>query len=230
MKKLFLKIFISIFFYTPLIYGSNLHNKNKYFTKAIPNKENVCKITPAFNDDFEPLEFNKSNNLTRTEGDIAVIKNEKIVLEGQIVDQHCVPIKDAKIYIWQPDDQGNYNYELAKANLKTTKFLKQKNISTFLGSGTNISNNLGKFEFITIFPGSRKGHKPYFNVKVVHPKYGNFQTRFYMKDLNIYENSDPCLQVKEILRKQSKGENYIVPIKYYKFKIAMYVGNNIKSY
>ena len=228
MKKLSLKIFISFLFYSSLAIAKTQNTENFIKNKAMVNKENRCKTTPRFRDDFEPKEFNKSNNLTRNEGDVSVIIKEKIILEGEVVDQFCAPIPDAYIYIWHPDEEGKYNYSM----LKHKNNSKQK-LSTFLGSGTANSSRNGKFKFITITPGSLKNVGPFFNIRVEHPSYGNLQTRFYLKDLEMYESKDSCQEVIKIMKAQNECGPQEMPVKgvkHYKFRVVMHVDNNVKHY
>jgi len=160
------------------------------------NKLNSCKVTKQTFNDYEPIKFNSTNNLLRQTGQEAIYCGEKIVIKGTLVDNSCVPVTDAKIYLWQAGCDGKYPYQPLRKMIDKTK-LNLKNGSTFTGSGTATSNNKGEFYFTTVYPTRLEP----INIRVEHKDFGSLQTQ-----LKITEE-----------RYQSQNDD----VKLYDFKIVM---------
>lgn len=150
-------------------------------TAFTPEKNALNECTPSKHtiDNYEPEQFPKSNNLLYAHGREQNIEGKKIVLRGILVDTHCIPIPDAKIQIWQTDNNGIFPYKFLRTTAAAYK-TKKPYTSSFLGAGTAITDNEGKFLFITILPES-KTH-PYINIRVSHSLTGIFQTRYALKN------------------------------------------------
>ncbi len=142
------------------------------------NKLNSCKVTPEHHSNYEPQIFPNSNNLLRTPGEMPLYCGEKLLIRGKLVDKNCVPISDAKIYIWQVACDGKYPYTPLR-NVHKKEDINLKSSATFTGAGTTITDNKGEFYFITTYPASFRGMKPHIDFKITHRYFNQFATRFY---------------------------------------------------
>jgi protocatechuate 3,4-dioxygenase, beta subunit len=154
------------------------------------NKLNVCQVTTVAMNDYEPENFEKSNNLLRKAGEESLFCGESIIVYGRVVDQNCVPVSDAKIYTWQTDCKGIYPYKPLKENIVDAKLVNDQTNLTFTGNGTATTNNKGEFHFITVYPPEIHGHGPHLNVRVEHFSMGNLQTRLTLKGKKVKNPSD----------------------------------------
>lgn len=163
-----------------------------FVTSAAFSKESLTQCTPAksYIDNNEPEKFNKSNNLLRKSGKDPLYCGQKIMLDLQLVDKNCVPISDAKIYIWQVGCDKKYPYKPLRFYANKKMFQKNASGSTFLGSGITTTNNTGNAKFITIFPPAIEHIGPYVNIRVEHALFGQFQTKLFLKKQNLIESSD----------------------------------------
>ena len=150
------------------------------------NTLNYCAITKSSINNYEPNLFQKTNNLLRAPGEVPVYCGKKIIIKGRLLDQNCVPVADAKIYLWQVGCDGKYPYTPLRAYLDK-KLINAKNGSSFKGSGTATTNNLGEFTFITTMPGLIAHLKPHVNVRAEHYILGNLQTKLDLLNSNIIE-------------------------------------------
>ena len=104
-----------------------------------------------------------------------------------MLDQNCVPVSDAKVYLWQVGCDGKYPYYPLR-NRTNKEMLNLSNRSSFTGSGIATTNNEGEFHFITIYPPSTTHEKSNVNIRVEHRNLGTLQTKFYLLDSNILAN------------------------------------------
>jgi protocatechuate 3,4-dioxygenase, beta subunit len=183
-KKLFSLVIIFVPFCVASASGTNLF---------IPNNLNNCKPLKISYNNYEPKTFNISNNLLKSTGGVNLFEGKEIVIKGKLVDKNCVPISDAKIYIWQVGLDGKYPYEPLKSKINRN-LISEENDDHFQGSGIYTTNNLGEFTFITIYPGQIKNEKPHVNIKAIHSEYGSIQTKIYL---------EPTFQTK--IEKQSEA-------------------------
>ena len=144
------------------------------------NYANHCKLTKGAINNYEPEKFNPSNNLLRYQGDITFEKNDKITINGVLHDNFCVPVQDAKIYLWQANQKGKYTYKILRKKF-TQEGMSENPSEKFQGSGIATTNNNGEFSFTTIFPGSQGDEHPNINIRVEHRVLGNLQTKIYLK-------------------------------------------------
>ncbi len=161
-----------------------------------PNKFNQCKLTRSALNNYEPEEFQVSNNLLRKSGQAPIYSGTKIIVKGRLLDQNCVPVSDAKIYLWQVGSDGKYPYKPLR-NKVSSKLLNLKAKSTFTGSGTATTNNKGEFYFITLYPGKNINQAANVNIRVEHRDLGNLQTRLHLTS-NIV-NSENCGEINHSL-------------------------------
>jgi protocatechuate 3,4-dioxygenase beta subunit len=173
-----IKIIIFLLFSLNTISIVYADNKNMF----IPNNLNSCKPLKISYNNYEPKEFNPSNNLLRTFAGINHVKGKEIVIKGKLVDKNCIPISDAKVYIWHVGFDGKYPYEPLK-NKINQDLISEGEEDGFQGSGVYTTNNLGEFNFITIYPGQIKNEMAHVNIKAVHSDYGSLQTKIYLEPI-----------------------------------------------
>ena len=150
------------------------------------NLLNHCVPNKAYLNDYEPEIFSTTNNLLRKTGHKSFFCGQKIYLKLEIVDKKCVPISDAKIYLWQAGCDGKYPYTPLRNKVKK-ELINLKAGSSFVGSGIATSNNLGLANFVTIYPTSVEKENPYINIRIEHKDFGIFQTKLYVKKDDIIE-------------------------------------------
>lgn len=138
---------------------------------------NPMEQTPSINlvDNItKPNNFGKSNNLTRKAGSFKRARGEPLYIKGKITDAFGIPISNAKIKIWQTNAYGKYQDLLEEHDKNFDK--------NFTMSGESISNNLGNYEFITVFPGFYDDRAPHINIIIYHKKFGIIETEFYFQN------------------------------------------------
>jgi len=172
-KKLFMILYI--------IFLSNLVEANDLLNKCIPAK-------PYINN-YEPAIFNSTNNLLRKSGADPLFCGRKILLNLEVVDKNCVPLSDAKIYLWQVGCDKKYPYEPLRPSAHKTFFHKSKG-STFLGSGISTVNNLGVAKFLTIYPPKLGNEASHINIRIEHKDFGSFQTKIFLDNYELLESHD----------------------------------------
>jgi len=149
---------------------------------------NFCKVTKVTINDYEPEKFEQSNNLLRKAGQEEIFCGKKIIIHGKVLDQNCVPVADAKVYIWQANCNGKYPY-------KPLKDIAEKNLidinreSTFTGNGIATTNNKGEFTFVTTYPPAMHGIASHVDVRVEHYMLGAIQTTVMLNGKKVSEPS-----------------------------------------
>ena len=173
-------------------------------SRTYPNKLNHCKVTRNIFSDYEPKLFESTNNLLRKTGKLSKFYGEKILIKGKVLDQNCVPVADAKVYLWQMGSDGKYPYEPLKTRVDKTRFT-DKSDSSFTGSGTATTNNKGEYYFISMLPYKSSHHLRSAHVRVEHHSLATLQTRLDLSDKNICANT--CGEVNPKLIKLQQGMN-----------------------
>lgn len=126
------------------------------------------------NESFIPKKFHTTNNLVRKTGSFYTAQGEIIFIKGTVTDSFGVPISGAVIEIWQTNSIGKYQSILSE----DSDFIDEN----FSGSGRAVSDNLGNYSFITIFPGSYLERAPHINLNIYHSQFGVIETEIYFKD------------------------------------------------
>jgi len=189
MKKLFFTIILSIF----------LLNSSKVFAKRELDLFSPKRETPSavlIDSMSRPDVFGKSNNLTRSAGSFNVAIGEPLYLKGIITDSFGVPIEGAIVKIWQTNSTGEYH-----SLLEDGSDLIDPN---FLMSGESVSDNLGKYGFLTIFPGFYKDRAPHINIIITHKDFGQIETEVY------FESHPRNLEDPHYLSYEEKDRNMII--------------------
>jgi protocatechuate 3,4-dioxygenase beta subunit len=137
---------------------------------------NPLKQTPSaliFDNLSKPSRFNRNNNLTRETGSFNVAVGEPLYVKGKITDVFKIPIEGAVVKIWHTNSAGYYQTLISKNNDFYDK--------NFLSSGQSVTNNLGNYEFITIFPGFYDDRAPHINIIIAHKRFGIIETELYFE-------------------------------------------------
>ncbi len=139
----------------------------------------ICSPYPEINDPTSlPEQFNTTNNLARPKDSAFYdAEGEIITIYGRVMDSNCFPVNDAKIYIWQANKEGYVQYPIKTPNHHHhhQKWLDPN----FTGTGVTNSDNLGRFNFTTIKPGSFNKITPHIHIMIEHPKLSMFSSKFY---------------------------------------------------
>lgn len=121
----------------------------------------------------KPKTFNKNNNLTRKTGSFYIAVGEPLYIKGNVIDAFKVPIGGVIVKIWQTNAAGKYHTLLNK----NSKYIDPN----FVMSGEAITDNMGNYEFLTIFPGFYDDRAPHINFLITHKKFGIIETEMYFE-------------------------------------------------
>ncbi len=165
-------------------------------SEIYPNQLNRCKITRNIFNDYEPKVFEPTNNLLRKTGKLSKFYGEKILIKGKILDQNCVPVADAKVYLWQAGSSGKYPYEPLKTRIDKKRFTS-KSDSSFTGSGIATTNNKGEYYFISMLPYQSSRYLRSANIRIEHSSLTTLETRLDLSNKNMCDNE--CGEVNPIL-------------------------------
>jgi protocatechuate 3,4-dioxygenase beta subunit len=163
------RLFILIFSVTAVI-------KAVHGNDFIVDTFNPLRQTPSaliFDNLSKPSSFNKNNNLTRPTGSFKIAVGEPLYVKGKVTDVFRVPVDGVIIKIWHANAAGYYQTLLNK----NSDFYDP----SFLGSGQCITNNMGNYEFLTIFPGFYDDRAPHINLIASHRKFGIIETEVYFE-------------------------------------------------
>lgn len=130
-----------------------------------PSSAFGCKLTPTLPqaENYYPGKgkVEKSNKLIRAAGKAVLAQGERVFFMGKVLDERCMPVEGAHIELWQTNTNGEYKL--------ATKGQIMSPMAAFAGSGTSTTNNLGEFQFDTIFPAPYQSRAPRFHLKISHP-------------------------------------------------------------
>lgn len=146
-----------------------------------------CHLTPSLAAHNYPGREGiiSSNKLALPAGKSIYAKGELVYLSGRLFDTHCVPVSDAIIDIWQTNPAGNY--------APSSRGERLDPYPHFTGTGRAVTDNLGRFNFVTLFPGpytviirDEKGriirkefHAPHINFHIVHQHFEPLDTEMF---------------------------------------------------
>jgi protocatechuate 3,4-dioxygenase beta subunit len=115
-----------------------------------------------------------SNKLALPAGKSIYSSGQLVYISGRVLDMKCVPVSDAIVEIWQADPEGHY--------VKSTLAERLSPAPAFAGSGRATTDNLGRFNFVTTFPGTVAGRAPFIHVRVVHKDFPALDTEMFFAD------------------------------------------------
>ncbi len=154
-----------------------------------------CPITPAVYDEITIPEIYKTNNLRRRTGYATYAKGEFIRITGIVTDSNCVPISNATVQVWHADSKGYYKtlssenylnddmmYSTPKDRFQKTYQINKDADKNFTGSGSTSTDNLGRFSFFSIMPGSAKGKESVVMFRVLHKDFNELSTIMYFPE------------------------------------------------
>ncbi|HEU5046693.1 MAG TPA: protocatechuate 3,4-dioxygenase [Rickettsiales bacterium] len=157
----------------------------------IPDMNSKCHPTPSLsgsNGGGYPGRESiiTSNNLALPAGKSIYASGQKVYVRGHVLDRNCVPISDAIVELWQANADGKYLTEPLGDRLSP--------YPGFAGSGRAVTDNLGNFSFITLFPGQEDAkHAPHLHFRITHGNYPLVNTEvFFAGDSR--NDSDKSLQ------------------------------------
>lgn len=136
MKQIVLLSFIALLFVSTTaeagIHGSYVHH---------------CRLTPADNTPSYPgkSKIVPYNNLALPAGKSIFAPGQLIYVTARVYDRDCVPLKDAKVEVWQADANGKF--------VSPGKGAFSNPSALFAGSGMAMTDNEGEFGIVSIFPG-----------------------------------------------------------------------------
>ena len=97
--------------------------------------------SPVFgHDDVAPFD----NDLTRQHS--AEPQGERIIVTGRVVEEDGRPVRDALVEIWQTNAGGRYRHEADQHPAPLDP--------NFTGAGRTLTDDDGRYEFVTIKPGA----------------------------------------------------------------------------
>jgi len=141
-----------------------------------------CAISPELKTADKPGHYMSYNDLTKMPGEFENEYANKILLRGIVVDKECIPVANAKIMLWQLDEYGDYRYNKKFATIYDKYKANYKMYGQFKGNGSAVSNNTGKFSFITVNPSNPKKTNILdgINAMVVAPGFNKFETKVFI--------------------------------------------------
>jgi protocatechuate 3,4-dioxygenase beta subunit len=155
-----------------------------------------CPLTPVIYDDVKVPQIYKTNNLRRRTGYATYANGQFIRIKGVVTDNQCTPIGNATVQIWHADSNGIYKnivgdrylnddmmYSTPKERFKQSYDDNNKSSDiNFTGSGTTITDNLGRFTFLSVMPGSVHGKKPVVMFRILHKAFNELNTMMYFPE------------------------------------------------
>jgi len=127
----------------------------------------------------------RSSKPARPAGKAVYAPGELMYFSGVVYDLNCVPISGVSIEMWQTNTAGKYRYSTNGELLSPD--------SSFAGSGKAITNNLGEYQFLTVFPGPYSNRAPHIHIKVTHPEFPTLYTEVFFEG-DRRNSNDPRLR------------------------------------
>lgn len=147
---------------------------------------------------FYPIEDqnDKDWDLVRVQGKNKDAHGEVIYIRGQVLDNHCAPVADALVEIWQACASGKYNH----VNDPNTAALDPN----FQYWGRAVTDAEGRYIFRTIVPGAYPAAGDWWRPAHIHYK---AHKRGYMElTTQLYFEGDPLNAKDKILQQLPKSE------------------------
>lgn len=134
-----------------------------------------CQVTPAVPDGGGGYpgkdKVVSSNKLAMPAGKGSWAPGDLVYFSGRVLDENCVPVSDATVEIWQSNAYGKYRWIEAGEQVNP--------YPVFAGAGRAITDNLGRYSFITIFPGPYGKRAPHIHLRVTHESFKTFTNELF---------------------------------------------------
>jgi protocatechuate 3,4-dioxygenase beta subunit len=160
-----------------------------------------CSPTPAVSRYPYPSANNiyPSGKMARPAGKGDYAQGQLLYVHGRVFDSACVPLRNAKVELWQTNSSGRYAY--AKIGELSNPY------PTFTGAGMVHTNNEGEFMFETIFPAPLPNQTPYLNIRVSHDLMkGGLQSVIYFAGDVRNDDDKNYNQLSEVVRQKVTAE------------------------
>lgn len=112
-----------------------------------------------------------SGKLALPAGKSMFAQGQTVYLSGKVLDNDCVPVSDAIVEIWQADATGKYT--------RATLGERLNPFPTFNSTGRAVTDNLGRYKFVTVFPGLAGEEAPHIHVRITRKNFKPFETEMY---------------------------------------------------
>jgi hypothetical protein len=100
-----------------------IQSRDDFFPRCFVTKNNFHNL-PA------PSKFHTNNNLLKKSNKNIFAIGQRMIFEGYIVDENCVPVQNAVVKIWQKNNYGRYYDGFPKNKINGDAFEIQKNLSS----------------------------------------------------------------------------------------------------
>lgn len=114
-----------------------------------------------------------SNNLVRPAGKAVNAPGQLLHISGRVTDENCVPVANAIVDIWQTNPFGKYRWATRDEILTPEP--------VFAGNGRAVTDNMGRYHFLTLFPGGYGRNAPHVHMRINHPDFRNIDTTMYFR-------------------------------------------------
>ena len=122
-------------------------------------------------------------------------RNSEIQFVYGVIRDYMIKSSDSKIpsprqildMVSLEDKEGIITKEILKSILQVDlKEYDEKKVAdvNFTGSGATVTDNLGRFTFLSVMPGSVNGKKPVVMFRVLHKGFNGLNTVMYFPDVN----------------------------------------------
>ncbi len=195
-------------------------------SKSFADKMGECILTPEIWSVGILPDAKNSNNLTQNYASFETARGKKILIKGKVLDNNCVPISGVKVNIWQTNSFGLYQFN-------ANDIYNEHYDKNFRGSGNTLTNNLGEFEFITIYPGKINSTPPNIIFRLEHQNFYPFETRMFFPEnnnTNNIKNMAPSLIKKQIPLVVAKTAGKVDDMVVYNFIVTLNQSNLYKEY
>ena len=195
-------------------------------SESFADKMGECTLTPEIWSVGVLPDTKNSNNLTRDYASFEIAKGKKILIKGKVLDNNCVPISGVKVNIWQANPFGLYQFN-------SDDIYNERYDKNFRGSGNTLTNNLGEFEFITVYPGKVNSISPNIIFRLEHQNFYPFETKMFFPENNNAEsikNMNPYLIKKQIPLVVAKTAGKVDDMVVYNFIVTLNQSNLYKEY
>jgi protocatechuate 3,4-dioxygenase beta subunit len=137
------------------------------------NAQRKLLATPAQPEGpFYPREFPKETDADLLHYSGATAKGKALELTGRVLQSDGSPVAGAVVEIWQCDADGDYRYDAASMRAADTGFQ---------GFGKTVTDNTGKYRFVTIRPVPYAGRPPHIHMRIKRDGRDLLITQMYIK-------------------------------------------------